>query len=291
MTKRHRRWMLSCTSALSLLLAGAGAARADQQQWASQYVGWKATGNAGPVYNIDQEVWIPQPNATSYWPLQFGFVGISGGAYIGLQQASGGSQNVRFSIWNATKANGTNCEAYGGEGVGQTCTLNVTIDPNKFYRLRVWKVNTEADGQWWGGWLIEADSSGKLVQHEIGSIKAPAGASFIDPNSLSNFVEFWGQHIAPCKDVPLSVAGFTPPAVNYNGAGSGSYRGYYTYNGSTKATGNLCTTGAESNGALITAKPDNFGFANGVLMFLGGSSTQPVLDPKTHPTPPDMPNN
>jgi hypothetical protein len=279
MTKKRGRAMLSWMGALSLLLAGGSSARADQQQWASQYVNWKADGKVSQVYNIDQEVWLPQPNTTSYWPLQFGFIGVSGGAYIGLQQAdTGGGQNARFSIWNATKATGTNCKPFGGEGVGQTCTLNVTIDPKKFYRLRVWKQNTEADGQWWGGWLIEADSSGKLIEHAIGSIKAPVGASFIDPKSLSNFVEFWGQHITPCKNVPLSVVGFTPPAVNYNGAGTGSYRGYYTYGDSIKAQGNQCTTGGEGDGALITAKPYNFGFSSGVMMFLGGPSTQPILD-------------
>lgn len=41
-----------------------------QQQWASQYVMWTFN-NDLDVWNIDQQVWLPQPNATSYWPLQW----------------------------------------------------------------------------------------------------------------------------------------------------------------------------------------------------------------------------
>ncbi len=270
-----------------------GNASPGQQQWSSQYVNWTFDGKVKEVWNIDQQVWFPQPNNSSYWPVQWTFSGGGDvGGYMGIQQqAVASDQNVRFSIWNATAAQGSNCKPFGGEGIGQTCTLSIQIDINKFYRLRLWRLAEEPDGQWWGGWLIEVGAKGVLTEHFIGQIKAPAGMNTVDPNSITNFVEYFGDSFATCDSVPLSIVGFTPPAVNYNGAGSGSYQGYSSYQGSTKASGNHCVTGKEDNGAFISAKPYNFGFANGVMMFLGGTLGQHMLDPKTHPTPPDMPDS
>lgn len=265
-------------------------AHADQQKWASQYVGWTADGTVKEVWNVDQEVWIPQPNATSYWPMQWQFARSVDG-YMGLQQEEGGSQDVRFSIWDATAARGSNCKPFGGEGVGQTCTLPVRINTDKYYRLRLWRLDADKDGQWWGGWLIEGDGKGGLIEHMIGAIKAPAGATAVDPGSLLNFGEYWGPAIPHCHDVPLSIAGFTPPTVNSKGKGTGNYEGYYRYNGSNKASGNHCSNGQENDGALISAQPFDFGFANGVMMFLGGTSASHALDPQKHPRPRNMPKS
>jgi hypothetical protein len=268
----------------------AARAHADQQKWASQYVAWAPDETVKEIWNIDQQVWIAQPNATSYWPMQWQFAKSVGG-YMGLQQAEGGSQNVRFSIWDATAARGSSCEKFGGEGVGQTCTLPVRINAGKYYRLRLWRLEADKDGQWWGGWLIEGDGKGGLIEHMIGEIKAPAGATVVDPGSLSNFVEYWGTAIPHCENVPLSIVGFMPPAVNHKGKGTGDYEGHYRYKGSNKASGNHCSNGQENDGALISANPFDFGFANGVMMFLGGTSASHRLDPKTHPAPRNMPKS
>jgi hypothetical protein len=276
---------------LLAIFANFNVAFAQQQKWASQYVKWTFDKSVD-VWNIDQQVWVPEPNQTSYMPLQWSWKGGNGdGGYMGLQQADNpASQNVRFSLWNATEAQGRDCRKFGGEGVGYTCTLPVRIDPAKFYRLRLWKLDAVKDGQWWGGWLIDVEN-GKLTEHLIGKIKVSASYNFVDPSSITNFVEFWGDHVAPCGKVPASVIGFTPPAVNYQGKGSGSYEAYSKYSGSDRASGNVCMNGTESNGALITARRYNFGFANGVMMFLGGPSKTPVFDSKKYPTPPGMPNN
>jgi len=272
---------LVVTMGLGTLSAAAG-----QQQWSSQYVNWTSDGRVTSVYNIDQVVWVAKPNVTSFWPMQWSWSGTSGtGGYMGLQEgATSQDGTVRFSVWNATRAKGSNCKPFGGEGIGETCTLNLKISPKKWYRLRLWRVS----GNWWGGWLIDATSTGALRQRLIGKILAPTAAG-PDPSQVYNFVEYWGNSVPECRDVPLSKVAFAAPQLNYQGTGTGLYSGHYTYAGSTKATGNLCSTGTESTGAFITAEPRDFGFAQGVVMYLGGRPSQHTLSPTL--TPPPLPDN
>lgn len=280
-----------CLIALAAVGTRIRSVSAEQQQWASQYVNWTFDKRVNEVWNIDQQVWFPQPGDSSFWPIQWDFNGADFGGYLGLQQqGSAGDQNVRFSIWNAISAQGSNCKPFGGEGVGQTCTLAAKIDTKKFYRLRLWRLAKEKDGQWWGGWLIYADAKGTLNENLIGRIKAPAAATTIDPNSISNFVEYFGNSFKRCQSVPLSIVGFTPPAVNYNKA-TGSYQGHSKYGGSKRAERNSCSTGEQNRGAFVSVNPYEFGFAKGVMMFLGGTLAQHVLDMYAHPTPPEMPAN
>ena len=262
---------------------------AQQQQWASQYAYWNFEKNLADVWNIDQQVWISKSNASSFWPVQWDWVNHPGvGGYLGLQEQNNGSTNVRFSLWNATASEGKKCRKFGGEGVGETCELTIKIDTTKFYRYRVWRLETVKDGQWWGGWLIEADAQGNLKEHFIGKIKVPLGYKKIDIHSIANFVEFFGTTISPCDKVPLSVVGFTPPAVNYQG--KGVYASYATYQGSPKASGNICINGTENNGALVTPFKYDFDFAKGVVLFLGGNKSEhkKLSIPKS---PKDMPDN
>jgi hypothetical protein len=281
----------TCLIALAAVGGGTRVVSAEQQLWASQYVNWTFDKSVNEVWNFDQQVWFPQPGNSSFWPIQWDFNGADFGGYMGLQQqASAGDQNVRFSIWNATSAQGPNCKPFDGEGIGQTCTLAAKIDTKKFYRLRLWRLAKEQNGQWWGGWLIEADAKGTLTENFIGRIKAPATATTIDPHSISNFVEYFGDSFKKCERVPLSIVGFTPPAVNYNKA-TGSYQAHAKYGGSQRAEGNSCSVGQQSKGAFISAKPYEFGFAKGVMMFLGSTLGQHVLDKNTHPTPTGMPVN
>lgn len=203
MDRRRAKWI--AVWGLTGLLLGGLSVRADQQLWASQYVQWKFDGGPQDIWNVDQEVWIAQPNATSFWPLQWDFKGLNYGGYIGLQQGTGAEQNVRFSIWNATEAKGNSCRKFDGEGVGQTCTLTLRIDPRKAYRLRIWRLKADSTGQWWGGWLIETDAAGNLSERSIGQIKAPPAAKSVDPASTSNFVEYWGDPVRACRAIPLST--------------------------------------------------------------------------------------
>jgi hypothetical protein len=274
-----------------MLVAGSVPASAGQQKWASQYVNWKSDGQVSEVTNIDQQIWIVHPSDGGYWPMQWGYTGLTYGGYMGLQQSGINGQQVRFSIWNAIAAEGEDCKPFGGEGVGQTCTLSVKIETNRLYRLRLWRLDATSDGQWWGGWLITTARNGAPVEHYIGRIKARAEAKTIKPNSIRNFAEYFGSSFSTCNKVPLSIVGLSPPALNSKGKGTGAYQGYTTYSGSKRAAGNLCATGKENVGAAITVTPYDFGFANGVMMFLGATPSQHTLDPKKNPMPPAVPNN
>lgn len=248
-----------------------------QQQWASQYVKWDFQKNLD-VWNIDQQVWIYQSCNHSFWPLQWSWKDMNEtGGYLGLQQNSNDVQNIRFSLWNAIGCRSKNCIPFEGEGEGYTCVLPIIIDRNKFYRYRLWRQESDSEGVWWCAWLIE-EFNGTLVEHFIGSIKVPLSCYVIDPYSICNFVEYWGDNMI-CTDLPMSIVGFTPPAVNYCSKGSGTYERYYTYAGSSKAVDNYCGTQQQQfgNGALITAQPYDFGFANGVVMFLGGNNPNPTF--------------
>ncbi len=281
---------LTAVGALALLATPAGPVLADQQKWSSQYVHWSfdELGRGGVEHRP-----AGLDSGAQHGRLLAGSMGLERDQrrrLHGAQQGQG-SQNVRFSIWNATDASGQQCRTFGGEGIGYTCELPVEIDPDKFYRLRLWRTEAVADGQWWGAWVIEANADGDLVEHHIGQIKAPVGAKTIDPQRISNFAEYFGPAVPACADVPLSIVGFTPPAVNYHGAGTGVYGGYSSFSHSDKAEGNLCQDGTESQGAFITARVHDFGFAEGALVFMGGQTSDHVLDAAKHPTPDDMPDS
>lgn len=194
--------------------------------------------------------------------------------YIRLQQVATGLQVVRFSIWNATDAEGQ-CRKFDGEGIGQTCTLTLLINPNNLCTLKLSRIPNIDDGQWWSGSIVEVTTEGVKFEKFIGKIKAPPTARSINQESLTNFVEYFGQQKDACQDVPLSIAAFAPPVINAEqNVKDNQVVAQLGY--SRKAALNLCVNGNESSGAFITAKKF-FGGGVGVIMFLGGNYSQHVL--------------
>jgi len=275
--------MLRTTLLIALFIPGV--ALAQQQQWASQYVTWSFPEGVAEVYEVDQQVWVAESNAASFWPLVWSWTGSGPGGYLGLQEDSPTVQRVRFSLWDATETREGTCRTFGGEGVGYTCELAFDIQTDRFYRLRVRRQELDGDGYWWQGVLIEADASGTLVEHVVGSIKVSSAFSSIGP--ISNFVEYYGQALPQCKDVPPSIVGFTLPIVRYVGSQDSAQSTGWT---STPPSGNVCSTGNESAGALISIQPFDFGFSTGALAFMGGPDASPMLDTSDHPVPQGVPS-
>ena len=146
------------------------------------------------AWSIDTYMWPQMISDADYFAQQFVFENNPNGddgAYMGLQQQGDGRQNARFSIWNATAArmsqvDGAQCEEYGHEGSGWTCTIPYVFGTGRWYRFRLRILNENAQGRWWGAWII--DDAGN--EQHIGSIRAPRGTGLI--NGTVSFNEYFG---------------------------------------------------------------------------------------------------
>lgn len=199
-------------------------ADAAQHQGGASSVGWHVRDSATnpAVWNIDQEIRLPKLGRSTYWALQWTFDGSNDPGYMGIQtnarRPDGTSgQMALFSLWNADRARNANgrCAAFGGEGSGLSCRMNWTIRTNATYRLRVWRGEADATGQWWEGW-IRSDYSN--TDYHLGDIHVPAaGHTSINATSVLNFIEYWGTAVG-CTQVPKTAGIFTQPAFNLRGS-------------------------------------------------------------------------
>lgn len=237
-----RRFVPRAVMAL-LLTAGAlagtpGAAQAaPQHQNANMYAHWDFRGASG-FWNVDQQVRVSRKAHHTYWAMNFDFAGTPGeGGYTGLQtdgrrfDGTTGDTAI-FSLWNATATRGPNCGTFGGEGTGLSCRIPYGFGTSTYYRYRVWRLNADARGQWWGAW-IQNTRTGKDTL--IGQIRVARGKRLMNPPM--NFTEYWGD-ARSCNGVPVSTAYFTQPAANSRG--HNTYEHYSRYASAERAT---CTGG------------------------------------------------
>ena len=161
-------------------------------------------------YNIDQEISPKTIAPGTFWALTFGFNEIIEGGYIGIQTEYG---NVKkglfiFSIWNAVNAvkgdNDSFVVDFVGEGVGKSCRISIPLIESHIYRLRVWQLDSDITGTYYGAWILDK-SIGK--EYFLGKIKTNKQATL--SSSVSNFVEYYGEK-KPCSKVPFSRALFYP---------------------------------------------------------------------------------
>ncbi len=244
--------MLSVTSALMALALAwlPSTAPAAQHQNGHLYVYWSWAGSG--FWNVDQHVWIGLKAPVTYWAQYWTWTGASYGGYIGLQtdgvrfDGSRGDTAI-FSLWNSNGSSGPSCGVFGGEGTGHSCKLAYPISAGRYYRYRVWRLNADSLGQWWGGWMKD-EATG--VETYIGSIRVAASHQLIAPPM--NFTEYYGDAVS-CDSVPTSIVYWTQPAGNHLGSGvyeygsaySGGYRGPCT-GGSTSAYDFGWTRGARA---------------------------------------------
>eukprot|EP01006_Ploeotia_vitrea_P027856 TRINITY_DN60636_c1_g1_i1.p1 TRINITY_DN60636_c1_g1~~TRINITY_DN60636_c1_g1_i1.p1 ORF type:complete len:252 (+),score=21.58 TRINITY_DN60636_c1_g1_i1:18-773(+) len=236
-----------------------GICAGQQHQNAYEYVNWEFTNTTG-FWNVDQDVWLQQTAEASFWAMDWKCQGQTYGGYMGLQQLTTDSASglAIFSLWNATAAQpgkGAHCQRFSEEGGGWSCRLkNFTLTPSSsmknFYRYRIWRLNADAYGQWWGAWI--RDHTGVEVQ--LGKIRTTTDCKLV--GRVSNFAEYFGT-VLPCGSVPESVVGFTQPAADSQG--SSKYQYYSMYKGYTKGS---CTGGS--------VHPSDLGWTNASLVTLGG---------------------
>lgn len=249
---------------LALALAAATpAAHAQQQQWAAAYVEWTVPAAPAQAATLSQDLAVFEPALASFFTLNWDFQGTEGG-YIGLQSDETGQTNARFSLWNATVARGAACRPFDGEGVGMTCVLPLPIEPGRVYRVEVVRGATDAAGQWWTGYISDHGPNGTRARQSIGEIQVAAGSTQIDPATLHNFSEYWGNAVRACRDVPMSAAVFVAPTLN--GVAGHTPIG-------TRPDGHPCARGTERSGAVASHAP--LTTVNGMpamVLVLGGTA-------------------
>jgi hypothetical protein len=239
-------------------------------QWGADYANWKFDGPGNDFWNVDQYVRVMKKNAFTFWAQQFTFTGANYGGYIGFQTDGGrmdgkSGELAIFSLWNANGVRGGNCGTFTDEGDGMSCRIPLTIHENYWYRFRVWRQETDSQGQWWGAWIKSIYDN---YEYFIGGIRVPLTTPKL-VGDVVNFSEYFGPPV-PCNQVPQSVIDLTQPAANSNGDNVNTYQRYSKSSGWSKAS---CTNGMGS--------PMNYVTTNGLRLTLGGhavtTATQDAL--------------
>lgn len=160
-------------------------------------------------YNFDYHI-VPEKvtaNAPFYWSHQFSFKNGRGG-YFGMQSAghrqdgSVGKLAI-FSIWGASRASGPSCQAAYGEGATKSCSIPYEWVEGHDYRLRIWAISRDANGDWWGVWVKDTTTN---VETFVGQIQVPLGWRGLSGQSLS-WTEFFGSTNS-CDRLPYSRVRF-----------------------------------------------------------------------------------
>ncbi|THA63171.1 DUF3472 domain-containing protein [Streptomyces sp. A0958] len=152
----------------------------------------------------------PGYRANVFWSHQFGFDRGSG-AYLGMQSNGGSKRTLLFSVWDVSEARngseGSWCLAFGGEGEGMSCRMNLDWTAGHRYTFKV-----AAEGDGWFGATVADTATG--ASYKLGSIKTPATA--VSPTGMVDWTEYfeWNDPRATCYDQPFSDARFGVPTGN-----------------------------------------------------------------------------
>jgi hypothetical protein len=170
---------------------------------------WKNDNN----YNLDVDLTVthaPDSAIILFWAHQFSFVNGSGG-YIGLQIV-GSSRKAIFSIWDAVR--GEPGVRFTHEGEGWSIIIDHDWKIGERYRLRIWVLGREANGdEWWLGTVYEYSSGRETV---IGKILVPELWGWLGSWSVT-WIEYAGYQTC---DVPFTRAEFSNLYAR-NAAGDG----------------------------------------------------------------------
>lgn len=223
-----------------------------QHQNANLYAFWTMSAGGAFAQNVDQKITIDQKAVATFFAMLWNWEGQNFGGYAGLQtngvrfDGSRGDTAI-FSLWNAVTSRGPGCGTFGGEGTGHSCRLAYPLVAGRTYRLRVWKLESDPWGQWWGAWVLD-ESTG--IERHIGDIMGPWGSGAIMPPS--NFSEYFGGDVG-CDHVPLSIVRWHPPRGDQQAPGA--YRATGTYNAGTRgACVGGSTSGVTVSGGLWGAR-------------------------------------
>jgi hypothetical protein len=165
---------------------------------------WKRDNN----YNFDIDLNVTDaPESVGsgqaiFWAHFFSFVGGNRG-YIGLQIV-GSQKKAIFSIWDAITGEPGN--PFEEQGHGWQIIIDYDWKLNHKYRLRIWELNVEQNGDEW--WLATVYDYSVGVDTVIGKILVPASWGWLDATSLT-WVEYAGYDNCESQNIPYSRAEFS----------------------------------------------------------------------------------
>ena len=209
-----KRVAISLSLILSLLIPTLSPANAAQQQWGASYLDW-----SGALLSVDSTIsQIIQPLEVSpkmYWEAGWHWDNVPDGGYGGIQSkgilADGTISDLAiFSIWNglgAIPGAGAGCTAFGGEGIGYSCRIPITLIAGNKYEIS-FGVDVARGPQWWIATISDLTKGTKSV---IGSIET--NSRIAKASNWNNFIEYWGQSV-PCDAVGAASAKFYVPTSN-----------------------------------------------------------------------------
>jgi hypothetical protein len=258
MIRNRFRVLVLTLGVIGTLLFSVSPASAAPHQNANLYVNWNF-GSVGGFWNVDQVMWVVQKAPSTFWAMNWTWQDDpSTGGYIGLQtngnrfDGSSGEMAI-FSLWGSNAYSGPSCGKFAWEsgGTGYSCRLPITIYNSNEYKYRIWRLNADSGGQWWGGWLINVANGAETY---IGALRVPTAHNLMRPPM--NFTEYFGTAVA-CNQVPVSIVNWTQPAANSGGGVSYQYGS--TYSSWSKGS---CTGGSVT--------PTDYGWTKGAFVRMGG---------------------
>ncbi len=199
--------------AVSILLTAFSVvpASAGQQQWGASYLDWSGA-LLSSSSKISQVIEPLEISPYTYWEAGWHWDNVPDGGYGGIQSkgnlADGRVSDLAiFSIWNglgAIPGEGAGCTPFGGEGIGYSCRIPITLVAGNKYEIS-FGVDSARGPQWWTASISDLAKGTKNV---IGSIET--NSLIAKASNWNNFIEYWGQAV-PCDAVGPASAKFHVP--------------------------------------------------------------------------------
>jgi hypothetical protein len=223
----------------------------------------------GPFWNFDIYItWEHDVSSSTgiYPAFTFGFQNGQGG-YMGTQSDSNG-KHALFSIWDESDDSitalpaSTNCNRFGHEGSGTSCFMDYPWIAGREYLLRIWVLNSDNDGQFWGGWIKDT-----VTQQEtnIGVIYLRNSKGYLGYGLLTRSSVFLERYVSDpaggCTSQPAAKLVWRGPYANNNGATANRALVSFAHYPTSCTNNNVWSTGypfvsAEDGGATQRTTPE-----------------------------------
>ena len=209
------RRLIAVSLAVILMIFGTNVpSNAAQHGWGASYLNWSGA-LLSASSTISQVIQPLEISPNMYWEAGWNWDNASDGGYGGIQSrgnlADGTISDLAiFSIWNALGAIpgvGAGCTPFGGEGIGYSCRIPITLVAGNKYEIS-FGVDAARGHQWWKATISDLT---KGTTNVIGSIET--NSLVAKASGWNNFIEYWGQAV-PCDAVGAASAKFYVPTSN-----------------------------------------------------------------------------